>query len=116
LSALKSIELLLVEVGEPVVVDLLSITKECGAKLISNTVTYIASSSKKGPLASSQLSISKIGKKLGSSNKESGKRGTNNSNLNKDTNSTALSSKEVILSEKVSLRLINDLISSSGLL
>jgi len=70
LSALESIELLLVEVSLPVVVNLVSITEEGVSDGVAHAVTKEASAGKKGPLTSSQLSILKVSQNLGSNNKE----------------------------------------------
>ena len=112
LSALKSIELLLVEESHPVVVDLLGITKEGSTYVVTNTVADKSSTSNKGPFKGSQLSVSKISQESGSDSEKDSKACTDNANLSGDTDGTTFSSKELILSKKVSLGLNNDLISS----
>ena len=116
LSALESIELLLVEVSLPVVVNLVGITEEGVSDGVAHAVTKEASAGKKGPLTSSQLSILKVSQNLGSNNKEGSEGDTNNTHLSKQTKSTTLSSEEVILGEKMSLWLINDLIGGPRLI
>ena len=116
LSALEPIELLLVEVSLPVVVNLIGFTEEGVSEGVSDAVAKEASASKKGPLTSSQLSILKISQELGSNNKQGSERDTNNTHLSKQTKSTTLSSEEVILGEKMSLGLVYDLIRGPGCL
>jgi hypothetical protein len=113
LSALKSIELLLVEISEPVVINLLSITEEGVTYLVTNGVANIASTNKESPFSSSQLSISKIGEKGRSISKESSKTKADNANLCSETDKTAFCSEEFTLGKEVSLWLVDDLISRS---
>ena len=70
LSALKPVELLLVEVCEPVVVYLVGVTKESASKSVAYVVGHSGGSSKNTPLGCAQLCVSQVGQEMGSHNEE----------------------------------------------
>ena len=111
MSALESIELLLVEVSEPVVVNLVGITESLSAELVAKTVGHEGSCAKDNPLAGSQLSVPQVSEVLGSCSEESSETKTDDTELSCETKSTTLSFEESILREQVFLGAVDDLIS-----
>ena len=111
MSALKSIELLLVEVCEPVVVNLVGVTESLCTELVAEAIGHEGSSSEDGPLTGSQLSVPQVSEVLGSCGEESCEADTDDSELSSKAESAAFSSKESVLGEQVSLGLVDDLVS-----
>lgn len=66
LSALEPVELLLVEVGEPVVVYLPCISDCAHAQSVAKSVAYEGGGAEEGPLGGAQLGVLQVGKELGS--------------------------------------------------
>lgn len=113
LSSLKSIELLLVEVSKPVVVNLVGVTAKAVSNAIANTVGKDSGGSQNAPLGGAELGVLQVSEQAGASGEEKAKTETGGGELDSKASSTALGSVELLLSEEVGLGVVDDLVSSS---